>query len=264
MLKCKCFGRKASTLILKSTHSHTTNLQIGKSDGKIRLWDTTTGEKSFILRGHAEKIEANLLDPENIQAPPPPLNNGKPIFALAFSPDGKKLASGSNDATVRLWDTNSADELSVLQGHADNGWTTVLAFSEDGKMLASGGTDKTVQLWDTTTGELLTTLIGHINTITSLTFSRNGSMLASASADGEIRFWNTETGDRIPTHITGHTKAVKAVVFLKDSSTLVTAAFNGIITFWDLETSTIIRQNTVKVLNFFSDISICSRSISHA
>lgn len=219
---------------------------VGKSDGKIRLWDTTTGEKSFTLRGHAEKIEANLLrqalDPENIQAPPPPINNGKPIFALAFSPDGTKLASGSTDATVRLWDTNSGDELSVLRGHTDNGWTTVLAFSEDGKMLASGGTDKTVQLWDTTTGELLTTLIGHINNITSLTFSRNGSMLASASADGEIRFWNTGTGDPIPTHITGHTKAVKAVVFLKDSSTLVTAAFNGIITFWDLETSTIIRQ----------------------
>ena len=215
---------------------------VGKSDGKIRLWDTTTGEKSFTLRGHAEKIEANLLDPENIQAPPPPINNGKPIFALAFSPDGTKLASGSNDATVRLWDTNSGDELSVLQGHTDEAWTTVLAFSEDGKMLASGGTDKTVQLWDTTTGELLTTLIGHINSITSLAFSRNGTLLASASADGAIRFWNTETGDPIPTRITGHTKTVKAVTFFKDSSTLATAAFNGIITFWDLETSAMIRQ----------------------
>ncbi|RKU18687.1 hypothetical protein C6503_09120 [Candidatus Poribacteria bacterium] len=223
---------------------------IGKSDGKIRLWDTTTGKRLSTLRGHAAEIRANLLrqadgqipDPEKIQAPLPPINNDKAIFALAFSPDGTKLASGSEDTTVRLWDTNSGDELSVLRGHTDNGWPTVLAFSEDGKMLASGGTDKTVQLWDTTTGELLTTLMGHINGITSLTFSQNSSMLASASADGAIRFWNTETGDPIPTHITGHTKAVKAVVFFKDSSTLATAAFNGIITFWDLETSTIIRQ----------------------
>ena len=223
---------------------------IGKSDGKIRLWDTTTGEKSFTLRGHAAKIGANLLrqaggqmpDPENIQAPPPPINNDNPILALAFSPDGTKLASGSEETAIRLWDTTNGSELAVLRSHTKKGWTTVLAFSTDGKMLASGGTDKTVQLWDTTSGEPLTTLTGHINGITSLAFSRKGSMLASASADGTIRFWNTETGDPIPTRITGHTKAVKAAAFFKDSSTLATAAFNGPITFWDLKTSTINSQ----------------------
>ena len=223
---------------------------IGKSDGKIRLWETTTGKKLSTLRGHAEKIGANLLrqtdgqmsDPENIQVPPLLINNDKPIFALAFSSDGTKLASGSNDAMVRLWDTTSGTELAALRRHTGKGWTTALAFSTDGKMLASGSTDKTVQLWDTTTGELLTTLIGHINSITSLAFSRNGAMLASASADGTIRFWNTETGTVIPNHITGHTKGVKAVAFFKDSSTLATAAFNGKITFWDLESSATNRQ----------------------
>lgn len=222
---------------------------IGKSDGKIRLWDTITGKKLFTLSGHAEKIGANLLrqvdgqvpDPGKIQAPPP-INNDKPIFALAFSPNGTKLASGSNDATVRLWDTNTGNELSVLRGHTGNGWTTVLAFSTDGKMLASGSTDSTVELWDATTGEPRATLTGHINSITSLAFSRNSTMLASASADGTIRFWNTETATAIPNHITGHTKDVKSVTFFKDSSTLATAAFNGIITFWDLETSGVSRQ----------------------
>ena len=223
---------------------------IGKSDGKIRLWDTTTGKKLATLRGHAAEIGANLLrqtdgqmpDPEKIEAPPPPINNDKPIFALAFSPDGTQLASGSIDTTVRLWNTTSGDELAALRRPADKGWTTVLGFSTDGKILASGSTDKTVQLWDTTTGEPRATLIGHINSITALAFSRNGTILASASADGTIRFWNTETGAARPNHITGHTKGVKSATFFKGSSTLATAAFNGIITFWDLETSGVNRQ----------------------
>ena len=223
---------------------------IGKSDGKIRLWDTTTGKRLSTLRGHAAEIGANLLrradgqmpDPKKIEAPLPPVRNENPILTLAFSPDGTQLASGGKETTIRLWDTNSGDELAALQRHAGKEWTTGLAFSANGKMLASGSTDKTIQLWDTTTGELLTTLTGHINSITALAFSRNGTTLASASADGTIRFWNTATGTAIADPITGHTKNVKAVVFFKDSSTLATAAFNGPITFWDMETSTINHQ----------------------
>ncbi|MDE0396348.1 MAG: sigma-70 family RNA polymerase sigma factor [Candidatus Poribacteria bacterium] len=223
---------------------------IGKSDGKIRLWDTTTGERLSTLRGHAAEIGANLLrqadgqmpDPEKIQVPLPPINNDKAIFALAFSPDGTKLASGSKDTVIRLWDTTSGNELSALRRHTDKEWTTVLAFSANGKMLASGSTDSMVQLWDPTTSEARATLTGHTNSITTLAFSLDGTTLASASADGTIKFWNTEKGTPIPSDITGHTKNVKAVAFFKDSSTLATAAFNGIITSWDLETSTIIRQ----------------------
>ncbi len=200
---------------------------IGKSDGKIRLWDASSGKKLFTLRGHAEKIETNMRHE---------------VLALAFSPDGAKLASGSKGTTIRLWDTTSGDELAALRKHTGKGWTIVLAFSKDGKMLASGSTDKTIQLWNTTSGELLTTLTGHINSITTLAFSLDDTMLASASADGTIRFWNTKTGDPILSHITGHTKGVKAATFFKDSSTLATAAFNGMITLWDLKTSTIKRQ----------------------
>ena len=209
---------------------------IGTWDGKVHLWEITTGKKLSTFRGHAELPNQLLNQPSHL--PLPMLQNQKQVLALAFSPDGTRFASGSKDTTVRLWHTISDDEPTVLQKHTS--WANVLTFSPDGKMLATGSTDKTVNLWDTDTGELITTLTGHLNGVVELSFSPDGKTLASGSTDGTIKFWNTETGDLLPVNITGHTEWVKAVSFIKDikdSSTLASVAFNGVITFWDLETS---------------------------
>ena len=202
---------------------------IGGKNGLIKLWDIISGKKVSTLDGHAE-----IIGMENY------------VTAVAFSPDGTRLASGSRDKNVLLWDTTTGNQLFTLQKH--KGETNVLAFSADGKMLATGNSDTTVQLWDATTGESLAAFTTHTSAITALAFSPDSSILATASSDDTIRLWDIETREPLPTHITGHTARVHTAAFSKDNSILTSIADNGTLTFWDLKT---LHKSKVNSINRF-------------
>jgi WD40 repeat protein len=134
-------------------------------DKMVKVWDPRTGRRLRTLAGH------KTADPGNLYAE---------VYALAFSPDGKLLASAGRDKLVLVWDLETGKPPRRLAGHEDT--VGSLAFSPDGKTLAGGGDDKTVRLWDPATGRLRATFRGHRDRVNALAFSPDGKTLASASS----------------------------------------------------------------------------------
>src|SRR5262245_21105823 len=121
------------------------------------------------------------------------------LHPVAFSPDWKRLATGSHDfSTVKLWDTATGQELLALKGHSIYDVTSV-AFSPDGKRLvtASQDRDHTVKLWDAATGQELLTLKGHSNIVWSVAFSPDGKRLATGSLDRTVKLWDAATEQEV-------------------------------------------------------------------
>ena len=114
----------------------------------------------------------------------------EPVWSVAFSPDGTRLASGSSGGGVRLWDVASGEPTATLEGHTEPVWS--VAFSPDGTRLASGSSGGGVRLWDVASGKPITTLEGHTSWVLSVAFSPDGTRLASGSGDGTILLWGVE------------------------------------------------------------------------
>ncbi|GAB3987767.1 hypothetical protein GCM10029978_107850 [Actinoallomurus acanthiterrae] len=155
------------------------------------------------------------------------------VDAVAFSPDGKILATGSNDTTVRLWDVAAARTTTTLTGHT--GFVYSVAFSPDGKTLATGSTDGTARLWDVASARAAS-LTGHTDAVNSVAFNPDGKTLATGSWDGTVRLWDVAT-TRTTTTLTANTGFVVWVAFSPDGKTLAAGGGNNSVRLWDVATA---------------------------
>ncbi|KAL2835372.1 putative wd40 protein [Aspergillus pseudoustus] len=158
------------------------------------------------------------------------------VQSVAFSRDGQLLASGSDDETIKLWDSATGTLKHTLEGHSN--LVRSVAFSRDGQLLASGSDDETIKLWDPATGTLKHTLEGHSNSVWSVAFSRDGQLLASGSTDTTIKLWDPATSTLKHT-LEGHSNLVRSVAFSRDGQLLASGSNDTTIKLWDPATGTL-------------------------
>jgi WD40 repeat protein len=178
----------------------------GRDDNSVKLWNLE-GKELQTFQGNS-------------------LNS---VISIAFSPDGKTIATGSWHYTVKLWNLEGK-ELQTFQGNSLNSVISI-AFSPDGKMIATVSGDNTVKLWNLE-GKELQTLIGHTSYVSKVAFSPDGKIIATGSGDNTVKLWNLE-GKELQT-LTGHTSSVYEVAFSPDGKMIATGSYDKTVKLWKI------------------------------
>ncbi|MEN8173070.1 MAG: BMP family ABC transporter substrate-binding protein [Chloroflexota bacterium] len=225
---------------------------LGGNDG-VKIWDMTTRQEIFsipsdedhlnntvIKFGPHQTIAASLME-KSVQIWN--YTDGKPLFELighdaevndiAYSPDGTRIATASDDFHSKVWETSSGQELASWSSLGGN--VKSIAFSANGQMIASGDFKGKVRVWDAAAGKDVFTISDHLDQINQISFSSDGIHLAIASSDATASLWHAESGEKIFT-LHGHSGAVTGAVFNPDNTLLATSSRDGKAILWDPST----------------------------
>ncbi len=175
------------------------------------------------------------------ESPPKPFvtlaGHKSPVWTVAFSPDGKTLATGGSDTAgrpgeLKIWDVATGRELAGIEELRSIRW---VAFSSDGRTLATAEHDNTAKLRDAASGAILRTFAGHSQGLDTAVFSPDGRILATSSWDRTVKLWDVATAQEIKT-LRGHKDAVFHVAFSPDGRSIASASTDGTAKLWDVET----------------------------
>ena len=161
------------------------------------------------------------------------------IYSLAVSPDGARLATGSEDTTARIWDAQGGRQLKLLEGH--DGVIESVAYSPDGRRIATGAGDKTVRIWDAQSGEALLVLKGHDDEVRSVAYSSDGRRIVSSSIDRTARVWDAQDGTQLKL-LEGHVDFLESAIFSPDDKKIVTATENKTVRVWDADSGQLLKN----------------------
>jgi hypothetical protein len=155
------------------------------------------------------------------------------VESAAYSPDGRRIVTASNDKTARIWDAATGAQLAVLSGH--DGFVRSAAYSPDGRRIVTASDDKTARIWDAATGAQLAVLSGHGGTVASAAYSPDGRRIVTASYDKTARIWDAATGAQIAV-LSGHEGLVESAAYSPDGRRIVTASEDKTARIWDART----------------------------
>ena len=162
-------------------------------------------------------------------------DHSESVTAIAVTPDGKTVISGSSDRTIKIWNLETGTEKDTLKGHSESVYA--IAVTPDGQTVISGSGDKTIKIWNLVTGEEKSTLEGHINSVRAIAVTPDGKTVISGSRDKTIKIWNLETGEEKNT-LKGHSQSVYAIAVTPDGKTVISGSSDNTIKIWDLVTGT--------------------------